>query len=37
MWETRLVHQVKELPHLEQVLRELKRKLKEHGLLELQA
>jgi predicted nucleotidyltransferase component of viral defense system len=37
MWETRLVHQVKELPHLEQVLRELKRKLNEHGLLELQA
>ncbi|MDZ4063674.1 MAG: nucleotidyl transferase AbiEii/AbiGii toxin family protein, partial [Coriobacteriia bacterium] len=37
MWETRLVHQIKELPHLEQVLRGLKRKLKEHGLLELQA
>jgi hypothetical protein len=29
-------HQVKELPHLEQVLREPKRKLKEHGLLEFQ-
>jgi predicted nucleotidyltransferase component of viral defense system len=37
MWETRLVHQVKGLPHLEQVLRELKRKLREHGLLGLQA
>lgn len=33
MWETRLRHQVKELPHLEQVLRELNRKLKEYGLL----
>ncbi len=35
MWETRLRHQVKELPHLEQVLRELNRKLKEYGLLEV--
>ena len=33
MWKTRLAHQIKELPHLEQVLRELNRKLKEHGLL----
>ncbi|MBK5211864.1 MAG: nucleotidyl transferase AbiEii/AbiGii toxin family protein [Coriobacteriia bacterium] len=33
MWETRLVHQVKELPPLGQVLRELRRKLKEHELI----
>ena len=35
MWEIRLRHQVKEPPHLEQVLRELNRKLKENGLLGL--
>jgi len=33
MWENRLVYQVKELPPLEQVLRELRRKLKEHALI----
>jgi predicted nucleotidyltransferase component of viral defense system len=35
MWENRLRQQVKELPHLEQVLRELNRKLKEHELVDL--
>lgn len=37
MWETRLRHQVPELPHLEQVLRELNRKLKELGLFDAAA
>lgn len=32
MWENRLRHQVKELPHLEEVLRELNKKLREHGI-----
>ncbi|MGV8084107.1 MAG: nucleotidyl transferase AbiEii/AbiGii toxin family protein [Coriobacteriia bacterium] len=35
MWDIRLKHQVQELPHLEQVLRELNRKFKEIGLLDL--
>lgn len=34
MWESRLEHQVKDLPPLEKVLRELKRKLRQHGLLD---
>ncbi len=33
MWETRLSHQVSDLPHLEQVLRELNRHLKHYHLL----
>lgn len=32
MWENRLRHQVKELPHLEEVLRELGRKLRDCGI-----
>ncbi|MGV8082788.1 MAG: nucleotidyl transferase AbiEii/AbiGii toxin family protein [Coriobacteriia bacterium] len=35
MWDIRLKHQVQDLPHLEQVLRELSRKFKEIGLLDL--
>lgn len=35
MWEVRLTHQVKNLPHLDKVLRELKRNLKEFGLLDV--
>ena len=30
MWKTRLAHQVKDLPHLEEVLRNLHRNLKKH-------
>ncbi len=33
MWENRLKHQVRELSHLEQVFRELNRKLREHELI----
>jgi len=33
MWDNRLQHQVKELPQLERVLRELNRKLREHTLV----
>lgn len=36
MWETRLVHQVAALPHLEQVLRELCRNLRQYRLLGLE-
>lgn len=32
MWDNRLRHQVRELPQLERVLRELNRRLREHGL-----
>ena len=35
MWDNRLRHQVKDLPQLERVLRELNRKLKAHGLADL--
>lgn len=35
MWETRLRHQVGDLPHVEQVLRELNRNLRRYQLLEL--
>jgi uncharacterized protein len=36
MWENRLRQQVRQLPHLEQVLRELNRELREHGLADPQ-
>lgn len=34
MWETRLGHQVRDLPHLEQVLREVSRNLRQYHLLD---
>lgn len=33
MWDNRLQHQIRELPQLERVLRELNRKLREHALV----
>lgn len=33
MWKTRLEHQIKELPHLAEVLRELNRNLRKYGLI----